>query len=224
MINLLAIETSGDICSVGLSLDGNRFLKSEHVERRHNERLLPMLSALRDEAGFSQPALLEVLGGVAFGRGPGSFTGVRIAAAAAQAIALAAGVQVVRVASSETLARAALIEHPAHAGVVTTIRSRRNLHYVAAYENRNGQPQQNMADALCEASPAPAFYERYAGWLVAGSEPEWWQGPGPVTVRADAGALLDVAQLKWALGEQVDAAGGMPEYLPLDSPWRKSTG
>ena len=67
MINLLAIETSNAICSVGLRIDGNRFIRSEHVDKRHNERLLPMLSSLCEEAGLGQRQLLEKLDGVAFG-------------------------------------------------------------------------------------------------------------------------------------------------------------
>ena len=49
MVNLLAIETSGAVCSVGLCVDGNRFVRSEHVEKKHNERLLPMLEGLRED-------------------------------------------------------------------------------------------------------------------------------------------------------------------------------
>ena len=134
MVNLLAIETSGAICSVGLCVDGNRFVRSEHVEKKHNERLLPMLEALREEAGLSRPALLEVLDSVAFGRGPGSFTGVRIAAAAAQAVALAAGANIVRVSSSEALSLAASRQLIDADGVISAIRSRRDLYYLAAYE------------------------------------------------------------------------------------------
>ena len=89
MVNLLAIETSGAACSVALSLDGNRFSESEHVVKRHNEVLLPMLTALRERVSLDAAELAQLIDGVAFGCGPGSFTGVRIAAAAAQAIALA---------------------------------------------------------------------------------------------------------------------------------------
>lgn len=233
MINLLAIETSNAICSVGLYLDGNRFIRSEHVDKRHNERLLPMLSSLREEAGLSQSELLEKLAGVAFGCGPGSFTGVRIAAAAAQALALAAGTPILRVSSSRMLAlkafqqatdsQAAAIDGQL-AGVITAIRSRRNLHYLAAYEMGGGLPQAVLAEALYEESPDAPFYERYSGWALAGSVPEWWQGSAAVSVFPDADQVLVLAQAMAESGAQVDVAAGLPEYVTGDSPWRKSGG
>lgn len=227
MINLLAIETSGAICSVGLQLDGNRFKRSEHVEKRHNELLLPMLSSLLDDAGLSQAQLLEKLDGVAFGRGPGSFTGVRIAAAAAQALALAANAYILRVSSSEMLALKALqdaAQAGIHnvAGVITSIRSRRDLYYLATYEVLAEQPVAVLTDDLYESSPEPSFYLEHSGWLVAGSTPDWWQGRQSVAVTPDAAQMLDLATAMVSRGEQVDVAGGLPEYLSGDSPWRKS--
>ena len=219
MINLLAIETSGAVCSVGLALDGNRFVRSEHVAKKHNERLLPMLDELCIEAGVQRSQLLESLQAVAFGRGPGSFTGVRIAAAAAQAIALAAAAQVVRVSSSAALALAALQRLDAP-GVVTAIRSRRDLYYLAAYERDAGTVRVRQADALHEAEPDQAG--GLEAWPLVGERPPWWSGDHAETPPADAGTLLELARAMVADGQAVDAAAGLPEYFTGDSPWRKS--
>ena len=220
MTNLLAIETSGAVCSVGLMVDGNRFVCREHVEKKHNERLLPMLQALTEEAGLSRPKLLEAIDSVAFGRGPGSFTGVRIAAAAAQAIALAADATVLRVSSSEALALAALRVLEEAGGVISAIRSRRDLYYLAAYQRRDDNVQLCEADTLWDSPPG--FRGQLAGWPLIGERPGWWSGTFVEVPAVDADVLLDVACRMHAAGEAVAVEAGLPEYFSGDSPWRKS--
>ena len=221
--NLLAIETSQGICSVGLVTDGTRIVLSEHVEKKHNERLLPMLSELRESAGLSQQALLENLAAVAFGRGPGSFTGVRIAAAAAQAIALAADASVVRVSSSEAMALQALEELPSESGVITAIRSRRDLYYLAAYERADGGLARSSPDQLFGSAPEGLLASQCDRWPLVGVTPDWWEGSAAVEMAVDAHALLDVAERMLKEGQAVDPAEGLPEYFSGDSPWRKSS-
>jgi len=221
MTNVLAIETSGAVCTVALSLDGNRFHLSEHVEKRHNERLLPMLTELTAAAGINRETLIGSVQAIGFGRGPGSFTGVRIAAAAAQAVAFAAGARMLRVSSSELLAERALRDSPAVSGVLTSIRSRRDLHYLAAWRNVAGVPTMELPDRLYAESPDASYYRRFAGWLVAGDVPQWWQGAAPAVTEPDGNDLLSVAYRCLERGEDVDAAQGLPEYLSGDSPWRK---
>lgn len=220
MVNLLAIETSGVRCSVALSLDGNRFSQSEHVSKRHNEVLLPMLTALRERASLGAADFGRVLDGVAFGCGPGSFTGVRIAAAAAQAIALASDAVVLRVSSSAALAMKAIHLDPATRGVLTFIRSRRELHYVAAYRSVNGSPVGVRDDRLFQRAPEPDWLGDVAGWSAVGDAPPWW--PEPVTpLDGDAEQVLTLGEAMFAAGEGVDPAMGLPDYLEGDSPWRK---
>ena len=79
-MKLLAIDTSGDACSAALFLDGVIEQRLDPTPRRHGELLLPMMQALLESAGIG----LDALDAIAFGRGPGSFTGVRIAVAVAQ--------------------------------------------------------------------------------------------------------------------------------------------
>ncbi|MBZ0222794.1 MAG: tRNA (adenosine(37)-N6)-threonylcarbamoyltransferase complex dimerization subunit type 1 TsaB [Dokdonella sp.] len=99
-MNLLAIETATESCSVAL-LSGERLCaRSEFAPRRHAELLLPMCDAVLAEAGMARRALSAV----AFGRGPGAFTGVRLAAAAAQGIAFAFELPVIPVSSLAALA------------------------------------------------------------------------------------------------------------------------
>jgi len=165
--------------------------------------------------------LIRNVHAIGFGRGPGSFTGVRIAAAAAQAIAFTAGARVLRVSSSEILAERALRDSPAAPGVLTSIRSRRDLHYLAAWRNVHGVPTVEQPDRLHAESPDDAYYRQYDGWLVAGDVPGWWRGAAPTVTEPDGDDLLGVAYRCLERGEDVDAALGLPEYLAGDSPWRK---
>jgi len=99
-MNLLAIETATESCSVAL-LSGERlFARSELAPRRHAELLLPMCEEVLAEAGLARRGL----DAIAVGCGPGAFTGVRLAVSAAQGIAFALGIPVVPVSSLAALA------------------------------------------------------------------------------------------------------------------------
>ena len=99
-MNLLAIETSTESCSVALACNGELIFRSEFAPRRHAELLLPMCEQVLAEAGVSRRQL-DV---IAVGRGPGAFTGVRLAISAAQGMALALDIPVIPVSSLAALA------------------------------------------------------------------------------------------------------------------------
>ena len=99
-MNLLAIETSTENCSVALHCNGEFISRSEIAPRRHAELLLPMCEEVLAEAGLSR----RQLDMIAVGRGPGAFTGVRLAISAAQGIALALDLPVIPVSSLTALA------------------------------------------------------------------------------------------------------------------------
>ena len=102
----LALDTSTDACTVALGV-GDEVLVDHRVERQaHARLLLPMVEALLAEAGLS----VRDLDGIAFGRGPGGFTGVRIAVAAAQGLALGADVGTVGVSTLGAIAQGCLAE------------------------------------------------------------------------------------------------------------------
>lgn len=99
-MKLLAIDTASGQCSAALLVDGRLLERGVLTPRDHAQLILPLVDALLAEAGTS----LQALDGVAFGRGPGSFTGVRIAAAVAQGLAAGAGLPVLPVSSLRALA------------------------------------------------------------------------------------------------------------------------
>lgn len=101
-MKLLALDTSAEACSVAFWIDGKIFSRTVITVNRHTEIVLPLLDQLRAETQLP----LQDLDGIAFGAGPGAFTGVRTAASVAHGIALACGCPVVAVSSLAALARA----------------------------------------------------------------------------------------------------------------------
>jgi len=107
-MKLLALETSTEACSAALFLDGEVAWRYEIAPQRHNKLILPMLESLLAEAGLG----LAQMDALAFGRGPGSFTGVRIAAGVAQGLAFGADLPVAPVSTLAAMAQEAFAETP----------------------------------------------------------------------------------------------------------------
>jgi tRNA threonylcarbamoyladenosine biosynthesis protein TsaB len=105
-MKLLAIETATEACSAALLIDGETELRYQVKPRGHSELVLGMMDDLLAEAGLKS----SQLDALAFGRGPGSFTGVRIATGVAQGVAFAADLPVVPVSTLAALAQRAYRE------------------------------------------------------------------------------------------------------------------
>ncbi len=104
MSTLLALDTSTEACSVALLHEGRALSHYEVIPRLHAQRLLPMVRDLLDEAGVA----LSAVDAIAFGRGPGAFTGVRIAIGVVQGLAFALQRPVLAVSDLAILAQRAL--------------------------------------------------------------------------------------------------------------------
>lgn len=100
-MKLLAVETSTEACSAALIIDGEVKERFELAPQKHTQLILPMIDSLMAEAGL-KPQQLDAL---AFSRGPGSFTGVRIATGVIQGIALGTGLPVVPVSTLAAIAQ-----------------------------------------------------------------------------------------------------------------------
>ncbi len=107
-MKLLALETSTEACSAALYLDGEVTERYQLAPQQHNKLILPMVESLLAEAGLG----LRQMDALAFGRGPGSFTGVRIAAGVAQGLAFGADLPVAPVSTLAAMAQEAFAETP----------------------------------------------------------------------------------------------------------------
>lgn len=157
-MRVLAIETSTEHCSVALQQDGAVLSHAELAGQRHSEILLAMIDRLLADAGCR----LQDLDGMAFGAGPGSFTGVRIAASVAQGLAFGLGIPVMPVCTLEALAEAS-----GRNRVACALDARLDEVYFAAYQ-RSGDDWRAVVDpcltAIDELAPL-----RGEDWIGVGS-------------------------------------------------------
>jgi tRNA threonylcarbamoyladenosine biosynthesis protein TsaB len=204
-----AFEASSDWCSVALWRDGEIAAAERRTPNRHSEFALPMLHELMQRAclGF------ESLDAVAFGAGPGSFTGLRIACGLAQGIAFARSLPVLGVSTLEALAQESGARR-----VVACIDARMREIYYAALERQGGGWREVVA-AQCVA-PAAAALPPGEGWIGCGSGfaafPDLFQNRIAVMkadVHPTALAVAQLAAPRLAAGEGVDAAAAAPVYL-----------
>lgn len=147
-MKILAIDTATEACSAALHIDGEVVELFQIAPRQHSELILPMLDKLMNEARL-QPQQLDVL---AFACGPGSFTGVRIAASIIQGIALGADLPVAAVSTLATLAQQCF-EDTDTQNAFAAIDARMNEVYWGIYQ-RNSE---NIATLLgCESVSPPS--------------------------------------------------------------------
>jgi len=201
-----AFETSTEWCSVALWLDGEIAGIEELAGNRQSERVLPMLERLFNMKHIAA----SHLDAVAFGAGPGSFTGLRIACGVAQGIAHARGIPALGV---STLA--ALAEESNEERVIACIDARMHQVYCSAHERRHGGWQEVMP-ARCVA-PAALPKPPGGGWVGCGNGFAAYGPMGLDRVMPDihptAVAVARLAAPRLAAGRGVDAALAVPVYV-----------
>lgn len=129
-MKILALDTATESCSAALLLDGRLLQREQRLERGHAEAILPMVDALLGEGGIA----LSALDAIAFGRGPGAFTGVRLAASVTQGLAFGARLPVVPVSDLQALAQRSLDEDRALGRVLVCTDARMHEVYWACFE------------------------------------------------------------------------------------------
>ncbi len=214
-MKLLALETSTEACSAALLLDDHVIERYQWAPRGHANLILPMLDAVLAEAGLS----LGQLDALAVGRGPGAFTGVRIAIAVAQGIAFATGLPVAPI---STLAAIAW-ETGRRQGVdriAVALDARLEEVYWGTYraaadggvlllgEERVCSPEQASLPEVGEWVGAGNGWALYADCLSRPALKTWWSDYGPT-----AEAVARLGALAYRQGRLVGAEQVLPVYL-----------
>ncbi len=150
-MKILALDASTEYCSVALWRDGDVDVRETHAGQRHSELLLGMV----DELLVRHELRVGELDGIAFGEGPGSFTGLRIACGVTQGLAFAAGIPVIGVGTLLAMAEAVQAEH-----VVCCLDALMHEIYHAAYEKSGGGWQTVCEPGLWAPADSPSSIAR----------------------------------------------------------------
>jgi len=221
-MKLLALETSTDACSVALECDGEVIVDHRVAPQQHAKLLLPMIESVLANAGVR----MIDLDGLAFGCGPGSFTGVRIAAATAQGIAFGADIGVVPVSSLAALAQGAVREYGA-SNVLAAFDARMGEVYWGVYGVGDDEVVRGVQDD-CVCLPTDVSVAGNVGvgeWCLLGSGADEYGdelvsavgASGSVRMVSDcwpsAQDVLSVALPVALSGGFVSAGDALPVYL-----------
>jgi tRNA threonylcarbamoyladenosine biosynthesis protein TsaB len=215
-MNILAIETSSELCSAALLLEGTLIEREREAGQTHSSLILPMVTELLREAGIG----FDAITGVAFGEGPGSFTGLRIACGVAQGLAEGAQVKVAGICTLEALAEDAWqLDSQANRQVVACLDARMGEVYHAAYR-REGDGWRACSEPGLYAPGAIPIME--GTWTGAGSafavHAASLRARQPFTaelpaLRPHARTVAVLARARFAAGHAVDPERALPLYL-----------
>ncbi len=232
MPRILALDTSSDACSVAL-MDAERTLsRFELAAKSHTRRLLPMVDEVLAEAGWS----LSNLDVLAFGRGPGSFTGLRIGLGVVQGLAFARDLPVVGVSTLDAMALGYYEAHPSFAQeerpILVTLDARMQEVYwtlvswagepgwLHRLEDEAVSPPEEVAGHSGVRALGSAFVAIGPGWHypeLAALTPEHRE----LEVYPNALHMLPLAKRALANGEAVSAEQAQPVYLRDTISWKK---
>ena len=227
-MKILAIDTATEACSAALYVNGEIQQQYRVAPRQHSHIILPMIEQLLADAALH----LKELDAVAFGRGPGSFMGVRIAAGVTQGIAYAWSLPVVPVSTLAAIAQTAFAETGA-AQVLAAIDARMGEVYWGAYR-LSGDDNMQLVGEECVIAPGRVPAPDGRGWTGAGTG---WTAhgdalSGKIGVEAlqaqlgeclpSAASIAVLAAADYRAGRSVSASQAVPVYL-RDTVAKKST-
>ena len=217
-MKLLALDTATEACSAALYIDGEIRQQYQMAPREHTQLILQQAQNLLDEAGLR----LQQLDGLAFGRGPGSFTGVRIATSAIQGLAFGADLPVVPVSTLAAMAQL-MVQQCAATHVISAIDARMGGIYAASYI-ANDQSLMCLVGSEALSSPQDFVLPVPHNWIGAGAG---WLAHGAVLQQRMAGRITEIYPQVWpqagsivllaadafSRGHTVSAEHAQPVYL-----------
>jgi len=222
-MNLLAIDTATEACSVAVRTEQGDFHRFEICPQQHSQRLLPMVDEVLKEAGLT----LKEIDGLVYGRGPGSFTGVRIATGMIQGLALGSGLKVAGVSTLAAMAQQ-VFESQGSASVAVAIDARMSEVYFAQYQAENGLVQLLGEEMVCPPEHAASLLSDSASPAGTG-----WAAYPELTAKCDlevavlypdARFMLSLGEQQFALGDVSEAEHIEPVYLRDKVTWKKLPG
>lgn len=231
-ITLLALDTSTEACSVALWHKGEKTHLDELAQRTHTKRILPMVDELLANSGIN----LKQVDALAFGRGPGSFTGVRVGAGIAQGLALGADLPVIAVSNLTVMAQAAFELHQAE-NVVVAIDARMNEVYFSQVKREKVRSELGeffqwnpvIEEQVCEPEKVLeqlsdlTAYRVGTGWAAY---PQFKDSDleGSDIILPSAQYMLELALTDYAQNKVISALEIEPVYLRNEVTWKKLPG
>ena len=215
MTTLIAFDTASERMTIGLLHEGRVTSCSEAGGAKASARLLPALLSLLGQARLA----IADLDAVAFGRGPGAFTGLRTACSVAQGLAFGAALPVLPIDSLLAVAEDARAGAPS-CSVWATVDARMDQIYAAEYAHADGGWSTLVEPMLTDAEALSARWRESAPELVAGDALRAFSGrlatrdaAQAADATATAPALLALAEAAWRAGAGIDASLALPLYV-----------
>ena len=219
-MSYLAIDTATEACSAALEHEGQVYSRFEIAPRQHARLILPMVESLLDEAGCRR----DEIEWIAFGRGPGAFTGVRIAAGVAHGLAMGLGCGLFPVSSLAALAMDAH-ERGGAERVLACLDARMGEVYWGAFQIEQGRPVPVIEERVCSPDAVSlgdlnhqGLVGTGPGWAVYADRLSAALGVRPEQTSPDrfphAADMLRIAHLDVQAGDQaLSPAQALPVYL-----------
>lgn len=229
-MRILAIDTATEACSVALQNDTASYAHFELCPREHTQRILPMVRDILNQGEIT----LSDVDALAYGRGPGSFTGVRIGIGIAQGLALGAELPMIGVSTLATMAQGAFRRTGA-TRVLAAIDARMGEVYWAEYQrDEQGVWHGEETEAVLKPESVAARLKQLSGsWTTVGTGWQAWpdmaQDSGLTlldgeTTLPEAEDMLPLALLAFNAGQTVAVEHAEPVYLRNEVTWKKLPG
>lgn len=223
-MNILVIDTATEACSVALQYQGKSYQQFEICPQQHSQRLLPMVDDVLKQAGVK----LQQLDYLGFGRGPGSFTGVRIATGMIQGLALGTDLPVIGISTMATMAQQKLQQTTAK-HVAVAIDARMDEVYFGLYAETDGVMSALIEEQVLPPEQALAVMAEFEhSFELVGTG---WQAYESLSalINTDVDVLYPCAEymlpLAEAIKEQAVAVEDIqPVYLRDKVTWKKLPG
>lgn len=224
-MKILAIDAATEACSVALKVDDQVISKFEVAPQQHSQKLLPFV----DEILAQGELKLGQLDAIAFGRGPGSFTGVRIGVAVTQGLAFGADLPVVGISNLAAMAQQAIVQNQVEQ-VVTAIDARMSEVYFAIYHSDNGLVKLSSKEIVRKPELLESL--NVSGAIAVGTG---WQTYEEVLAQKfdclksdialpSAEFMLPLAEQELRDGKGVAAEFAQPNYVRDEVSWQKLPG